>query len=359
MRVGLLIYGSLNTLSGGYLYDRELVKHLRAAGDDVEIISLPWRNYARHLTDNFSAALAARLRAGQWEALLQDELNHPSLFWLNARWRGRYPIVAIVHHLRSSEQRATWQTVLYRSIERRYLTSVDGFVFNSQITRATVEALVGGQRPAMVAYPAGNQFSATLTETDVRARAFQSGPLRLLFVGNIIPRKNLLTLLRAVAQLPTASWRLSVIGNLALDPAHTRAICQHIQHTDLSDQVTLRGAVSDDELAVELARAHVLVVPSEYEGFGIVYLEGMSFGLPALASTAGAAHEIITPGENGFLVAPSDVNGLAAHLRALSSDREQLARLSLAALKRFRAHPTWAQSVARIREFLLTWRPDE
>jgi hypothetical protein len=39
----------------------------------------------------------------------------------------------------------------------------------------------------------------------------------------------------------------------------------------------------------------------------------------------------------------------------LASDREQLARLSVAALERFRAHPTWAQSAARLREFLLTW----
>ena len=53
MKIGLIIYGSLDTLSGGYLYDRMLVDYLRAQGDTVEIISLPWRNYAAHLTDNF------------------------------------------------------------------------------------------------------------------------------------------------------------------------------------------------------------------------------------------------------------------------------------------------------------------
>ncbi|HET9913419.1 MAG TPA: hypothetical protein VFQ13_16105, partial [Anaerolineales bacterium] len=53
MKIGFVIYGSLDTLSGGYLYDRKLVEYLRAQGDTVEIISLPWRNYAAHLTDNF------------------------------------------------------------------------------------------------------------------------------------------------------------------------------------------------------------------------------------------------------------------------------------------------------------------
>jgi hypothetical protein len=65
MRVGLLIYGSLDTISGGYLYDCKLVEHLRQQGDQVEIISLPWRNYLRHLGDNLSSGLLQRLKSLQ------------------------------------------------------------------------------------------------------------------------------------------------------------------------------------------------------------------------------------------------------------------------------------------------------
>ena len=56
MKIGLIIYGSLSTVSGGYLVDRKLVEHLEASGDTVEIISLPWRNYALHLADNIATA---------------------------------------------------------------------------------------------------------------------------------------------------------------------------------------------------------------------------------------------------------------------------------------------------------------
>ena len=91
MRIGLVIYGSLDTFSGGYLYDRKLVAHLRDAGDEVEIISIPWRNYAAHLTDNFSASLLRRLAGSRFDVLIQDELNHPSLFWLNQRLRPHPP----------------------------------------------------------------------------------------------------------------------------------------------------------------------------------------------------------------------------------------------------------------------------
>src|SRR3972149_8711543 len=99
MKLGLVIYGSLDTLSGGYLYDRKLVEYLREQGDTVEIISLPWRNYVMHLTDNFhfrlpfsnviappkysgvtrSAATKQSPNSGKFDILIQDELNHPSL----------------------------------------------------------------------------------------------------------------------------------------------------------------------------------------------------------------------------------------------------------------------------------------
>jgi hypothetical protein len=98
VRVGLVIYGSLETISGGYLYDRILVEHLRHQGHRVVIFSLPWRTYARHLGDNLSRPLMRQLREASLDVLLQDELNHPSLFWLNRRLRDhvRYPIIGIV-----------------------------------------------------------------------------------------------------------------------------------------------------------------------------------------------------------------------------------------------------------------------
>ena len=80
-----------------------------------------------------------RLRAADVDVLLQDELNHPSLFGVNRRLRGRvrYPIVSIVHHLRSSEEHPPLLRRLYRQVESLYLNSVDAFIYNSHTTRAS------------------------------------------------------------------------------------------------------------------------------------------------------------------------------------------------------------------------------
>ena len=101
-----------------------------------------------------------------------------------------------------------------------------------------------------------------------------------------------------------------------------------------------------------LKQAHVLVVPSSYEGFGIVYLEGMAFGLPAIGTTAGAASEIIADSETGYLIAPDDAKTLAARLALLANDRDLLARMSVNALRRYEAQPKWEQTAGQIREFL-------
>ena len=85
MKVGLIIYGTLETVSGGYLYDRKLVEYLQQQGDEVSLISLPWSRYGRHLLYNFSGRIRQQLRKLDVDILLQDELNHPSLFLMN-RW---------------------------------------------------------------------------------------------------------------------------------------------------------------------------------------------------------------------------------------------------------------------------------
>ena len=356
MRVGLVIYGSLDTLSGGFLYDRMLVEYLRSAGDQVEIISLPWRSYAHHLNDNLSPALHGRLRAARLDVLLQDELNHPSLFWLNRRLKGRaaYPIVPIVHHLRCLEVRPMWQNRFYRWVEQSYLQTAEGFVFNSEATRAAVQALVGDRQASVVAYPGGDRLHPKLTPRQITARAQQRGPLRILFIGNVIPRKELHTLLIALARLPKENWRLEVVGNLTVDTAYAHSIRRQIAASGLTRQVALLGPLPDPGLSERLMASHVLAGPSSYEGFGIVYLEGMSFGLPPIASNAGGASEFIAHGREGFLVNPGDLVALAQHVQELVQDRQRLAQMSLAALERYRAHPTWAEGTGRIRSFLQT-----
>ncbi len=354
MRLGLVVYGSLNARSGGYLYDRMLVQNLREQGDQVEVISLPWRNYARHLVDNFSPALFQRMQRAGYDLLLQDELNHPSLVWLNRRLRraAPYPLVSIVHHLRASEPHPGWQRRLYRRLERDYVLSLHGCVYNTHTTRRVVESLVPDPPPGVVSLPGRDHVQPDIDEASIAERARESGPLRILFVGNLIPRKGLHTLIEALHRLPASGWRLTVVGSRRMDRNYVSSIQSLIQRYELGAKIRLLGSLPRTEVAQLMASHHLLAVPSTYEGFGIVYLEAGGFGLPSLATDQGGAREIVEHGRTGYLVPVEDPDSLTRRIRHLLEKREDLIRMGLAARERYWSHPTWEESASVARRFL-------
>jgi glycosyltransferase involved in cell wall biosynthesis len=157
-------------------------------------------------------------------------------------------------------------------------------------------------------------------------------------------RKGLHTVLDALARLTTHDWHLHIVGSQEIDPTYSAAMHYRANTLSLNSRITWHGRISDGELAQRLATSDLLVMPS-YEGFGIVYLEAMAYGLPVIAASVGAAPEIVTPGINGYLVAPNDNLALANHLELLQSNRVHLATLAYLARLRYEAHPTWEQSM--------------
>jgi glycosyltransferase involved in cell wall biosynthesis len=353
-RIGLIVYGSIDRVSGGYLYDRQLVAALQARGWDVRIFTVPRRSYARCLLDNLQSGLARRIENSDLDLLLEDELGHPSLVELNWTLRSRWkrPIVSIVHHLRTSERHTGWQRVFYRQIERAYLKSVDAFVFNSRATAESVRPLAGDQHPCVIALPAGDRFQQPIDPAAIGARAGTMPPLRIVFLGNVISRKGLDTLIDALSRLPEGSWLLTIIGDLEVDPGLTRRLRQLVRMRGLQSRIWFAGRLVDDEVAATLRRSHVIAVPSSYEGFGIAYLEAMSFGLPAIGTTDGGAREIITHGVNGWLVAPGDSKRLGEVIRLFIEDPGLLVSMSLTALGQAGRHPTWSGSMGKVATFL-------
>ena len=241
---------------------------------------------------------------------------------------------------------------LYRQVERRYLRSVDAFIFNSQTTRSVVERTLFTTLPGIVATPGGDRFGIGLSEAEIRRRLASPGPVTILFLGNLIRRKGLDTLLRGLAQLKDQDWRLRLAGRTDADEKYAAEVRSLAGRLGLEGQVDFLGRLEDAQLEEELRSAHLLAVPSQYEGFGIVYLEGMGFGLPGLASRAGAAGEIIQDGENGWLVDPGDPGQIAARLGEIIPNRARLLDMSLSARRRFSDFPGWEESAASIRAYL-------
>ena len=354
MKIGLIIYGSLDILTGGFIYDRKVMEYLKGQGHQIEVITLPWRTYPAHLLDNFSQIYLERLANTRVDIWIQDELNHPSLFLLNRKFKKRQnvPFLAIVHHLKCNEFRPKWENSFFRFIEKKYLHSVDGFIFNSQTTRKTVEVLLSAPKPYCIGYPGTASDAPNVEENAIIQRSSRKGPVRIIFVGSWIPRKELHTLISALAMINPNNWFLEIVGSQETDPAYSAHVHDLIRDYDLSERIQIHGQLTREELQNCYKRSHVLAVPSSYEGFGIVYLEGMSYGLPAIASTTGAAHETVIHGVNGFLIEPGNAKSIAQTIEVLNDDRAKLAQMGIAGLKKYQLHPTWQQTGHVIDMFL-------
>lgn len=356
MRIVVIIYGSIDTLTGGYMYDKQLIDCLTGCGHGVEIVSLPPRRYLQRFGDNFASALNSHVARAGYDLLLQDELCHPSLFLFNRRLRrgASVPVVAVVHHLLCREPRQGMLNALLALPEALYLDSVDGFIFNSRSTRRAVFQLSPAQRPFVVAQPGGDRFKDRISIAGIEKRALQSGPLRLLFVGMVIERKGLLPLVRSLEGVPLDQWRLEVVGDTTLDPDYVRQVRTAIEDRGLAVNVRFTGTLSTEELAERFADSHLLCMPFAYEGFGIVTLEALKFGVPVLGSRVGATSELVAHGSNGLLFDFGDFRAVAAAVQGLHADRRRLLRMSAAAYEVARGHPTWQESMQRIERFLVS-----
>jgi glycosyltransferase involved in cell wall biosynthesis len=347
MTLALVLYGRLDTLTGGFLYDRYLVDALQRRGHRIEVMGLPWRRYGACLLDNFSRGLCDRLRRGPWDLILQDELVHPSLFRLNRRIRrrGGTPIVSIVHQVLCRQPRRRWFNLAYRQVERGYFQTVDAFIFNSTATRDQVRQLVGKTLLHCVARPAGSRLGTLSSQGLITEKCRQSGPLELLFVGHLSPVKGLHALLAGLTRVPRAMWRLTLVGDMDADRRYVRQVRAVIAAHGLEKQVVFRGRLDGDDLKAVYCRSHVFAMPFAQEGFGIAPLEAMGFGLPVIGSRAGGVREFVRHGENGFLVAPGDLESVRRHLEVLHRDRGRLIAMGTSAFNTGCAWPSWQQSL--------------
>lgn len=353
MHVGLLIYGDINQQSGGYLYDRQLVSYLKRQGDTVEVINLNRGSYLHELLCN---SIPRELIRPQLDILIQDELVYPKVFNINHRTKKllNCPLVSLVHLLDSTRPQNPLRRSIACRVERQYLRSVDGIILNSAYTLQKVNALLKDKTPPhIIAVPGANHHEPSAQQ--VKKQQSRTGPhgLNILYAGNVIRQKSLHVLLDALERMDTHKCRLTVAGRLDMEPGYVNEVRKRIKRKNLQHVVYLTGALDAKTLTSCYLENDVMVLPSVHEAYGIVYIEAQRFGLPVVGTLAGGAREIIEHGTNGYLIEPGDSNALAELLTLLLNDAEHLKRMSRNAHTYYLQHPTWDDSCARIRAFLL------
>lgn len=331
MTLHFIVAGDPAQHTGGYRYDARIVAALRARGWTVEVTGLPGcfpdaDDTARRALQRTLAALA------DGSAVVIDGLALGGLPDVAAAHAGRLRLIALVHHPLADETGldADRRSTLLHS-ECAALSQVAGIVTSSRFTARRLAHFGVGGRPFAVVEPGVD--AAPLAAADQQ-------PPRLLCVATVTPRKGHDVLVAALASVADLDWACECIGSTTRTPNHAAQVAAHISAAGLDARIRLHGECSDAALAAAWRAADLFVLPSHYEGYGMVITEALAHGLPVLTTTGGALADTLPPG-SGVAVPPGDVPALAAALRHLIGDTSARHALRAGARARRADLPDW------------------
>ena len=143
-------------------------------------------------------------------------------------------------------------------------------------------------------------------------------PFRFAFVGFVTARKGIPVLVEAWKKLGNVDAEMWLIGPVSA--AAKRAI-------PALKGLIVKGPVTPDDVSNLLQQCDAFAFPSFFEGFGLVILEAMASGMPVITTTATAGPDLISEGEDGWILRPGDVDSLTGRMRWCCNHRDDVRRM--------------------------------
>jgi glycosyltransferase involved in cell wall biosynthesis len=339
----VVVPGSIDTLTGGYIYDRRMVAGLRQRGWQVSVRELDSSfPYPTASARDQAAVVLAAIPSGSLVVI--DGLALGPLAPELTQEAGRLRLVALVHHPLAAETGVEPHVAARLAAEERQaLAAVRLVVVTSQ---ATADSLAGYDvEPNRIAVAVPGTDPAPL------ARGSRPGPCQLLNVSTLTPRKGHEVLFGALASVADRRWRLACVGSLDRDPQTVERLRAQLRRFDLEGRVSLIGEVAAAGLADYYDAADVFVLPTLYEGYGMAVAEALARGLPVVSTPTGAIPELVG-GVAGLLVPPGDERALSAALAEVLDGEQVRARLAEGARRVRDRLPTWDEASATFADAL-------
>lgn len=240
-----------------------------------------------------------------------------------------------------------------RPVMRRILSSAALVVAVSSATRSRATTAIGTRvRSKWIVAGNGISFpelaSASVPTRPVKAR------IRLFTIARLVERKNVHGVLAALASLPAEV--LSKLEYVVAGDGPMRAELEDsVTFHGLEQTVTFLGRISDDELVEHLQESDIFVHPQislnngrDFEGFGLVIADAMSFGSAVIAGSDGGPSDFVVTGETGLLTDGTAVESIAAAITELVVDDDLRSRVSAAGRDYALTHLSWKEHAQAI-----------
>jgi glycosyltransferase involved in cell wall biosynthesis len=336
--------GDTGRKTGGYLYNGRVISGLRRTGWEIEEVVAGGASPGEQRTA--VPRLGSTFDPSRYDAIVVDALARIAVAPHLDRWQTFRPVVVLVHELPSVATGKSESETVAR--ERDYeepllrtdrLVAVSDHGRNVLLGRGVSPGRIHVVPPGYDGVPVGDASPAQ-----------RDGSVRALCVAQWIERKGILALIEAWTLHERKGAVLELIGETDPDPDYALLVRAAIQAAPRGS-IVVSGCVDDASLGAAYASADLFVLPSRYEGYGIVYAEALARGLPIIACDVGPVPDLLG-GEAALLVSPVDREDLSAALDLLLGDPKLRASMSAAASRRASHLPRWKDTVAGFEQVL-------
>lgn len=340
MRVAFITVGNTGRKTGGYLYNARVCDGLREKSLEVEEISACGASPEEQKAA--SLHFGSTFDPSAYEALVVDALACVVCAPHLDLWRETTPVVAMVHELPSVAGRESPES-------EKPLLRADRLVTVSGHGRDILKSRGVSEERISVILPGVDRLQAG---SDGIRDSLQEDTVRVLCVAQWIPRKDILSLVEAWTLRRRPRAELELVGETDADSEYATSVWPAIEAAS-EHCIRVAGAVNDAVLRSAYATADLFLLPSQYEGYGLVYAEALANGLPVVACNVGPVPELVGK-EAALLVPPGDVAALDGALTLLLENPDLRSKMSEAAFQRVGELPCWSETIEGFHEALLS-----
>ncbi|MEO1429953.1 MAG: glycosyltransferase family 4 protein [Cyanobacteria bacterium J06633_8] len=315
--------------TGGEFYNYQLCQYLQKIGWEHEYVSLHQKRHYIRLSKIpiFGSSLVSLIFVvilfKYRGYLVEDHFFSKYLWFTNFihKFFFKDKIIVIVHLFYGYDTRDKLliRRIINGIIEKIRLSLADLIITSSEYSKNEIVSV--GINPDLVHVLSPgldrDKFNLSFNLSSSSDELNYKNSKKILCVGNYVPRKGIIYLIKALSQIQYKEFTLDLVGNRKDNSSYYNLLINAVEKLKLTECVVFHDGANQENLKQLYASADIFVLPSLKETFGIVFLEAMHYGLPIITTNVSAMPELVKQGQNGILVPPADSQALAEAITTL------------------------------------------
>jgi glycosyltransferase involved in cell wall biosynthesis len=336
MTIHFFIPGDINTLTGGYVYDKIIIEGLEKLGNKVVQHQLA-SDFPFPSIESLNNCEAISKNIPKGDPIFIDSLAFGPMYGILKLLKRKNPVIAIMHlPLSKNPNFSRVEQDSFYFQENEALSHANCVIAVSGFTKQLIMEYGVNPSKIKVIIPGVNKSS--------RKTNFPEYPKNLLCIGSYLPGKGQLLLVNALSNLKYLPWTLNMYGILNFNPNYVHKIKQIIKDQSLTDRIFINPQISGEELMNCYLNADLFILPSYFENFSMALNDALNYGIPVI-TTNGGGIPFSVPKNMGIFISPGNENELIETIKNVLTNPLLYKNLYKAASKYYKSANTWENSI--------------